>query len=243
MPTGSWPPRCRRRGLPGPLRSQRRSRAQRLGSRGGSGDGSGGPALPGSRSRNPAPYGTAGRRVADTSRSAAVAGGPEANVRRAPLRSRAAGARPGRPGEYAAGGARARPRGCRSRAPDRTRVTGRGSGRKRKADALLLITARSTRGEATGKLFEYLGAGRPILALAQRQRGHADRARDGHGCDRAAGRPGPDPRRAPAAGASRARPRRAVSRAGALRLSSPRPAGGAGGGACDCSAPSGARTA
>jgi glycosyltransferase involved in cell wall biosynthesis len=37
---------------------------------------------------------------------------------------------------------------------------------QRNADALLLITARSARGEATGKLFEYLGAGRPILALA-----------------------------------------------------------------------------
>jgi glycosyltransferase involved in cell wall biosynthesis len=36
---------------------------------------------------------------------------------------------------------------------------------QRTADGLLLITSRST-SEATGKLFEYLGAGRPILALA-----------------------------------------------------------------------------
>jgi glycosyltransferase involved in cell wall biosynthesis len=37
---------------------------------------------------------------------------------------------------------------------------------QRTADGLLLITSRST-SEATGKLFEYLGAGRPILALAE----------------------------------------------------------------------------
>jgi glycosyltransferase involved in cell wall biosynthesis len=37
---------------------------------------------------------------------------------------------------------------------------------QRRADALLLVTAARNRGEATGKLFEYLGAGRPILALA-----------------------------------------------------------------------------
>lgn len=36
---------------------------------------------------------------------------------------------------------------------------------QRQADALLLITSANA-GEATGKLFEYLGAGRPILALA-----------------------------------------------------------------------------
>lgn len=36
---------------------------------------------------------------------------------------------------------------------------------QRAADALLLLTSTNT-GEATGKLFEYLGAGRPILALA-----------------------------------------------------------------------------
>jgi glycosyltransferase involved in cell wall biosynthesis len=38
---------------------------------------------------------------------------------------------------------------------------------QRRADALLLVTAARNRGEATGKLFEYLGAGRPILALAE----------------------------------------------------------------------------
>jgi glycosyltransferase involved in cell wall biosynthesis len=37
---------------------------------------------------------------------------------------------------------------------------------QRQADALLLVTAPGNRAEATGKLFEYLGAGRPILALA-----------------------------------------------------------------------------
>lgn len=37
---------------------------------------------------------------------------------------------------------------------------------QRSADGLLLITAGSRRHEVTGKLFEYLGAGRPILALA-----------------------------------------------------------------------------
>jgi glycosyltransferase involved in cell wall biosynthesis len=36
---------------------------------------------------------------------------------------------------------------------------------QRSADALLLVTSRQS-GEATGKLFEYLAAGRPILALA-----------------------------------------------------------------------------
>jgi glycosyltransferase involved in cell wall biosynthesis len=37
---------------------------------------------------------------------------------------------------------------------------------QRSADALLLLTSRNS-SEATGKLFEYLGAGRPILALAE----------------------------------------------------------------------------
>ena len=37
---------------------------------------------------------------------------------------------------------------------------------QRAADVLLLITSRNA-GEATGKLFEYLGAERPILALAE----------------------------------------------------------------------------
>jgi glycosyltransferase involved in cell wall biosynthesis len=37
---------------------------------------------------------------------------------------------------------------------------------QRSADALLLLTSRSS-SEATGKLFEYLGASRPILALAE----------------------------------------------------------------------------
>jgi glycosyltransferase involved in cell wall biosynthesis len=37
---------------------------------------------------------------------------------------------------------------------------------QRSADALLLLTSRSS-SEATGKLFEYIGAGRPILALAE----------------------------------------------------------------------------
>ncbi len=36
---------------------------------------------------------------------------------------------------------------------------------QRSASALLLLTSRNT-GEATGKLFEYLAAGRPIIALA-----------------------------------------------------------------------------
>ena len=38
---------------------------------------------------------------------------------------------------------------------------------QRRADALLLVTAPGNRSEATGKLFEYLAAGRPILALAE----------------------------------------------------------------------------
>jgi glycosyltransferase involved in cell wall biosynthesis len=38
---------------------------------------------------------------------------------------------------------------------------------QRSADGLLLITAGTRRHEVTGKLFEYLGAGRPILALAE----------------------------------------------------------------------------
>jgi glycosyltransferase involved in cell wall biosynthesis len=37
---------------------------------------------------------------------------------------------------------------------------------QRRADGLVLITSRN-RSEATGKLFEYLGAGRPVLALAE----------------------------------------------------------------------------
>jgi glycosyltransferase involved in cell wall biosynthesis len=37
---------------------------------------------------------------------------------------------------------------------------------QRSADALLLLTSRNS-GEATGKLFEYLFAGRPIVALAE----------------------------------------------------------------------------
>jgi glycosyltransferase involved in cell wall biosynthesis len=37
---------------------------------------------------------------------------------------------------------------------------------QRAADALLLVTAGSRRHEVTGKVFEYLGAGRPVLALA-----------------------------------------------------------------------------
>jgi glycosyltransferase involved in cell wall biosynthesis len=36
---------------------------------------------------------------------------------------------------------------------------------QRSADALVLLTSRHT-SEATGKLFEYIGAGRPVLALA-----------------------------------------------------------------------------
>ena len=38
---------------------------------------------------------------------------------------------------------------------------------QRSADALLLVTGRN-RSEATGKLFEYLASGRPIVALAHR---------------------------------------------------------------------------
>jgi glycosyltransferase involved in cell wall biosynthesis len=38
---------------------------------------------------------------------------------------------------------------------------------QRRADALLLLTSPHSRSEATGKLFEYLGARRPILALAE----------------------------------------------------------------------------
>jgi glycosyltransferase involved in cell wall biosynthesis len=38
---------------------------------------------------------------------------------------------------------------------------------ERAADGLLLVTAGSRRHEVTGKLFEYLGVGRPILALAE----------------------------------------------------------------------------
>ena len=37
---------------------------------------------------------------------------------------------------------------------------------QRSADALVLITSRNS-SEATGKVFEYLAAGRPILALAE----------------------------------------------------------------------------
>jgi glycosyltransferase involved in cell wall biosynthesis len=37
---------------------------------------------------------------------------------------------------------------------------------QRRADALLLVTAANNKSEATGKLFEYLAAGRPIIALA-----------------------------------------------------------------------------
>ena len=36
---------------------------------------------------------------------------------------------------------------------------------QREADGLLLLTAGTRRGEATGKLFEYLGAERPVLVL------------------------------------------------------------------------------
>ena len=41
-------------------------------------------------------------------------------------------------------------------------------GRERAADSLLLLTAGARRGEATGKLYEYLSAGRPILVLGDR---------------------------------------------------------------------------
>jgi glycosyltransferase involved in cell wall biosynthesis len=44
---------------------------------------------------------------------------------------------------------------------------------QREADSLLLLTAGSRRGEATGKLFEYLGAERPILVLGE----HSEAAR------------------------------------------------------------------
>jgi glycosyltransferase involved in cell wall biosynthesis len=40
--------------------------------------------------------------------------------------------------------------------------------RQRQADSLLLLTAGNRRGEATGKLYEYLSAGRPILVLGDR---------------------------------------------------------------------------
>jgi glycosyltransferase involved in cell wall biosynthesis len=39
---------------------------------------------------------------------------------------------------------------------------------QREADSLLLLTAGSRSGEATGKLFEYLGAERPVLVLGER---------------------------------------------------------------------------
>jgi glycosyltransferase involved in cell wall biosynthesis len=39
---------------------------------------------------------------------------------------------------------------------------------QRAADSLLLLTAGNRRGEATGKLYEYLAAGRPILVLGDR---------------------------------------------------------------------------
>lgn len=39
---------------------------------------------------------------------------------------------------------------------------------QREADTLLLLTAGTRRGEATGKLYEYLGAERPILVLGER---------------------------------------------------------------------------
>jgi glycosyltransferase involved in cell wall biosynthesis len=39
---------------------------------------------------------------------------------------------------------------------------------ERAADSLLLLTAGNRRGEATGKLYEYLSAGRPILVLGDR---------------------------------------------------------------------------
>lgn len=41
-------------------------------------------------------------------------------------------------------------------------------GLERAADSLLLLTAGNRRGEATGKLYEYLSAGRPILVLGDR---------------------------------------------------------------------------
>ncbi len=39
---------------------------------------------------------------------------------------------------------------------------------QRQADSLLLLTAGNRRGEATGKLYEYLSAGRPVLVLGDR---------------------------------------------------------------------------
>lgn len=44
---------------------------------------------------------------------------------------------------------------------------------QREADSLLLLTAGTRKGEATGKLFEYLGAERPILVLGE----HSEAAR------------------------------------------------------------------
>ena len=48
---------------------------------------------------------------------------------------------------------------------------------QRQADALLLVTSHH-KSIATGKIFEYLTAGKPILALSRQQRSRENRARD-----------------------------------------------------------------
>ena len=124
-------------------------------------------------------------------RGAARAGARRARRRRA---ARAGDRRAGHRGRAGAAGGR---RVSRARRPARARCPReRAVALQRAADGLLLLASDRRSQLANLKLFEYLAAARPIVALADGHRGGADRARDRGRRGRAVERPRGDPRRA-----------------------------------------------